>query len=122
MCRMTDREKLISLLCGYADEREWILAAGNLADCLIDKGVTAQRWTPVTERLPEKDGNYLAWIAFSGRCDVLRFAKDGREVCEYDFQYNWGNVWYDYDSEWGYVSYDVSHWMPLPEPPGEGTK
>ena len=117
---MTDREKLIKLIQTSPADIMGNHGIGNMADHLIANGVTVQRWTPVTERLPDKDGYYLAWIAGSECCEALGFAKDGREVCAYDFRYNWENVWYDYDSEWGFVSYDVTHWMPLPEPPKEG--
>lgn len=78
-------------------------------------------WIPVTERLPEKDGDYLVFKRshFGGWCRVASFAKDGAEVDEYDLG-GCENVWYDYDSEYGYISFDsVTHWMPLPEPPKE---
>ena len=80
----------------------------------------AQKWIPVTERLPDKNGDYLAFKrnTYGGWCDVVGFAKDGREVDDYDFVNEWENVWYDYDSEYGYIVFDsVTHWMPLPEPP-----
>ena len=94
---------------------EWLKA-----DCLLQLGVTLQRWIPVTERLPEVDGKYLVfesgYIVQSMR--VLSFAKDGRKVDKYDFHREWKNVWYRYDSEWGHLTIDsVTHWMPLPDPP-----
>ena len=80
------------------------------------------KWIPVTERLPDKDGKYLAFnkgiVAGSGYCRVLGFAKDARKIDQYDFVEDWQNVWYFYDSEYGYVTTNsVTHWMPLPEPP-----
>ena len=89
-------------------------------DYLIANGVTVQKWIPVTERLPEADGDYLVfergYIVPAIR--VLSFAKDGRKVDKYDFYRGWKNVWYRYDSEWGHLTIDdVTHWMPLPEPP-----
>ena len=81
----------------------------------------ASKWIPVTERLPDADGNYLvAKKIFNNSIfqEVLRFAKDGRKVDKYDFHREWKNVWYKYDSERGYLTIDgVTHWMPLPEPP-----
>ena len=80
------------------------------------------KWIPVSERLPEKDGNYLVLKRFGKHhwCDVHTFAKDGRKVDKYDFEHEWENVWFSYDSEWGYITSDnVTHWMPLPEPTKE---
>ena len=80
----------------------------------------AVKWIPVTERLPEQDGKYLVCKNLFGDAYItaIRFAKDGRKVCKFDFQERWKNVWYEYDSETGYFSvYTVTHWMPLPEPP-----
>jgi len=78
------------------------------------------KWIPVTERLPEKDGEYLA-LAKIGKFNlpiILCFAKDGRKIDEHDFEDMWENVWYEYDCEWGFVTKDfTTHWMPLPEPP-----
>ena len=119
------REKLIELIevdlsgsDGYEPEL--------IADYLIANGITFatdNKWIPVTERLPEKDGNYLiferGYLIPSIR--VLSFAKDGRKVDKYDFKRDWKNVWYRYDSEWGHITIDdVTHWMPLPQPPKEG--
>lgn len=79
-----------------------------------------QEWIPVTERLPDKDGDYLVFKRFAGNAwsDVVSFAQDGRKVGECAFGEKWQNVWYYYDSEWGYMRTDaVTHWMPLPQPP-----
>ena len=91
-----------------------------IADYLIANGVTVQEWIPVTERLPEEDGDYLVFKRFAGNAwsDVVSFAKDGRQVSECTFVGKWQNVWYYYDSEWGYIRTNaVTHWMPLPQPP-----
>ena len=88
-----------------------------LADHLVANGVTVQKWIPVTERLPEKDGDYIVYKK-RGLYEVLGFAKDGRKIHKYDFARDWKNVWYSYDSEYGYCTTDsVTHWMELPEPP-----
>ena len=83
----------------------------------------AWKWIPVTERLPKKDGDYLVVKQLLGGrivriVRISGFAKNGKKISEYDFQYRWKNVWYDYDSEYGYfISDSVTHWMPLPEAP-----
>ena len=79
-----------------------------------------QKWIPVSERLPDKDGKYLVCRRLYGSWwrETLNFAKDARKVSKYDFHRGWKNVWYWYDSEWGHITIDdVTHWMPLPEPP-----
>lgn len=76
--------------------------------------VEVVRWTPVTERLPEENGNYIVTA-----CD---------EGCSYG-----EGIWYDtvvvvaeyYNGSWTWdengTEYDlcgiVTHWMPLPQPP-----
>ena len=80
----------------------------------------ALKWIPVTERLPQEDGNYLVFEqhAYGTATTTLRFAKDARLVDKYDFDRAFKNVWYRYDSEWGHITIDyVTHWMPLPQPP-----
>ena len=79
------------------------------------------KWIHVSERLPEKDGEYLVTVSsFCGlpqRIEVLSFATDLHKIDEYDFpEHKCG--FYDYDSEWGYLEVDdVLAWMPsLPEP------
>lgn len=115
---MTDREKLIKLLCeansksvdaelfedsSYAQQLE------IEADFLIANGVTFAKdnnvpgWIPVTERLPEEYGRYL--------CNVKAFAFPGcfyHAILQFDkYGFREGNI------------YTVAHWMPLPEPPME---
>ena len=109
------REKLIELLA----ESEY-MSFEKKADHLIANGVTVQKWIPVTERLPDKDGDYLCYKK-SGLYEVFGFAKDGRKKHKYDFFRDWKNVWFFYDSKYGYVTTDcVTHWMPLPDfPKGE---
>lgn len=79
------------------------------------------KWIPVSERLPDKDGKYLAFKQhhYGAWQDVVGFAKDGESVSKYDLE-NEKDIWYNYASEYGYYSIDsVTHWMPLPEPPEE---
>ena len=62
-------------------------------------------WIPVTERVPEENDKYLCNIksyAFPGSSylNILRYDKDG---------FHDGGIYED----------GVTHWMPLPEPPGK---
>ena len=115
---MSDREKLIELwetaekrfvdFCrgqdnckscpynkyGFKCSRAYIIAN------LISNGVTVQKWTPVSERLPtEEDANDYE--------SVLAVGRTNRCVREM--------VWY------AIARYPrvFTHWMPLPEPPKE---
>ena len=103
---MDVREKLVELLrdvqyLGGLEEK--------IADHLIANGVTVQEWISVTERLPET-GGYVVCIAkrnpFSRFMPmVARIEKNG-----------WANpITEQYISE-------VTHWMPMPDPPEEGTR
>ena len=64
------------------------------------------KWIPVTERLPEKPGNYLVYA---------NYAKGNLPFVDVDY-YSGKNFATVYTC-CGY--YRVSHWMPLPEPPEE---
>ena len=78
-------------------------------DHLIANGVTVQKWIPVTERLPEKNGTYLVLWTNKAVSDA-----------EYESTYKsfgyWIDILLDTDEEW--IAYQhITHWMPLPEPP-----
>jgi hypothetical protein len=66
------------------------------------------KWIPVSERLPDKCGNYLV---------VTKF--DGDPVHEAVYLKAKKPLWFDPVEE--YERYEVTHWMPLPEPPKEDT-
>jgi hypothetical protein len=104
------------LLC----DGEVLVSTSRVADHLIANGVTIQKWIPVSERLPEKDGKYQVYIDghINKGIHHAYFAKDARKVDKFDFRCRWKNVWYGYDNEWGHYEVDaVTHWMPIPEPP-----
>ena len=70
----------------------------EIAEYLIDNGVTVQRWIPVSERLPEYGQEVLVYTGNILKPVVMAFTF-------------WRK---DYDT-W----LRVTHWMPLPEPPKE---
>ena len=81
---------------------------------------TVQEWIPVTERLPEKSGQYIVCCddSFCSYGDGIWY-QSGVVVCaEVDVGINEGICW-----EWreNGTIYDldgiVTHWMPLPQPP-----
>ena len=73
----------------------------DVADHLIDHGVTVQEWIPVKDRLPEsgKEGVLIAlrW----GEVDI-GWCEDGQWGSEFVNEYEDG---------------EVTHWMPIPQPP-----
>lgn len=75
------------------------------------------RWIPCSERLPETDGPYLVvnkatgWIGVYNFSRVKNFPYFGPQV----------NAWWRLDDDWYPQSCNATHWMPLPEPPTEGS-
>ena len=118
---MTDREKLIELIQKAKDEcvNDYSDHTENeyIADRLLDNGVTFEtdtnvgsKWIPVTERLPEKNGEYLCRYVFGDYCEMpfyqaLHYYAAGERP---HFQH---------ELEGGSPKMKVTHWMPLPEPP-----
>ena len=116
------KEKLIDLLdevqeCGqdfddyelYGVRYPCTVRNEYIADHLIDNGVTVQKWIPVAERLPDKNGEYLC-----------RWVNKSVSDAEYESTYGsfgyWFNFWEDEYKDW--ISYEgITHWMPLPDPP-----
>ena len=77
-------------------------------------------WIPCSERLPERDGEYLVTITDVIGKPMIRmrsFAKNLKKVDPYDFVNAKGCGWYDYDSEVGHWrDTDVKAWMEFPKP------
>ena len=115
---MTDREKMIELLrdvqyLGGLEEK--------IADHLLANGVTIgkkerflftergdvipldRRWIPMTERLPEDGGTYVA-TAYDGHAKRVTFVKWQKRLKRWELT---GRMAY----------WKITHWMPLPEPP-----
>lgn len=103
--------------------------------------IRAQRWVPVTERLPETEKEVLAYCKFgiSRRGYVCNAFVIPKGTYKEESTYNWDCECFDnYDEErddyeinpgwyerihnwddYGCVKIqdEVTHWMPLPEPP-----
>ena len=113
---MDVREKLVELI---ESARYW---GGNtseeIADNLLDSGVTVQEWIPVAERLPEQPPNRVddqgrSWFTQDIDCIVY----DGKIVfaAHYSFQNKF--FWY---SDTLHPLKNITHWMEIPQPPKGG--
>ena len=117
---MSDREKLIDLII---DAKRRDPETGSftefLADNLIANGVTVQQWIPVSERLPDKKGKYLALLEYVKCTMILNFSLDFVVCDEYGFPTKEKkSCFYYYDDDWENIEVpEVTHWMPIPEPP-----
>lgn len=98
-------EELQKITTHYEEESKgWWLAACDAKEERERLKEQIPRWIPVTERLPEKIGYYLAHIA---NINQMSMATD--VVALWD-----GNHFYVSS----FVA--VTHWMPLPKPPKDG--
>lgn len=107
------KEKLIELLCnahGMAtdaslfEDASYAQMLETEADHLIANGVTIQKWIPVTERLPDRNGVFLV-------CAKHDFYKT-EKVAKATFKKH-SRGFYGQGGHWS----NVTHWMPLPEAP-----
>lgn len=99
---MDVREKLIGLI---ESARYWgSNTSGEIADNLLENGVTVQEWISVKDRLPEA-GGYVVCIA--KRNPFSRFIPMVARIEK--------NGWVNPITE-QYIS-EVTHWMPIPQPP-----
>lgn len=86
------------------DGEDWI-RVNEVRDSLLSLP-SAQRWIPVTERLPEKHDEVLVTVA--GEIVIAWLYLDGR--------------WRSNDCPETYLNDFITAWMPLPEPYREETE
>ena len=104
---MNVREKLVELI---ESARYWgSNTSEEIADNLLDSGVTVQEWISVKYRLPEKDGQYLIFTTkyFSpDHIDEIDHI-DGIEIS-------------GYSKRFGFLSKNglyAKYWCEMPQPP-----
>ena len=108
---MAVREKLVELI---ESARYWGSGTSEeIADHLIDNGVTVQEWISVKDRLP--DNKEHDWV-------LAQVVEDNGymhipKVMEYrQLRNDWFEETYGWLSEHNGL-FSVTHWMPLPNPP-----
>lgn len=74
----------------------------------------AQEWIPVSERLPEKPGQYLCNVPMDENDTMIEVLTYGKPLLPMNCGSGVG--WYYTDSEGDYYWDKITAWMPLPEP------
>lgn len=113
------------LIDADALKKEWSMGLGSCDDCpqntrrcqydvdfsrmdicqMIDEAPTVGSWISVEDRLPEENLEYLVYAT----------DEDGERFVTTDHWNKYVRQWYLFDNG---SSTTVTHWMPLPEPPG----
>ena len=102
------REKLVELI---ESARYWgSNTSEEIAENLLDSGVTVQEWISVEDRLPEND---VMVIGFTP-CDGFMFVGYYHEEPKYDWK-AWMIITAMRSTK--VMKKKVTHWLPLPQPP-----
>lgn len=105
------REKLVELI---ESARYWgSNTSEEIADNLLDSGVTVQEWIPASET-PKKITNKVIVLCKNGYMGYGHYEDYKGERTWYNLES--GKPFTDLDLE-DCESYEVTHWMPLPHPP-----
>lgn len=105
----------------YDDGDYWAVSIAQIQNAPTIVLHEPQRWIPVTERLPEEDGEYLVVNrTIKGKPCVYgidTFANDLYQVDKYEFSDKKGQKgWAYFHDEYGYIEdQTVVAWMPLPD-------
>ena len=98
---MDVREKLVELI---ESARYWGSGTSEeIADHLIDNGVTVQEWISVEDELPEEKVNCIVYYKHA--------------YCDNDDYWAIGICFYDGEKFQMDLLYKVTHWQYLPQPP-----
>ena len=120
---MDVREKLVELI---ESARYWgSNTSEEIAENLLDSGVTVQEWISVKDRLPEFPWHYLVCTSINywhGGCMDLnenhKYHQNGTPVGYDGSTMSVLDCYYDVTGHWNRVcDRHVTHWMPLPPPP-----
>ena len=120
---MDVREKLVELI---ESARYWgSNTSEEIADNLLENGVTVHGWISVDDRLPEFPGHYLVCTSINywhGGCMDInenhKYHQNGTPVGYDGSTMSVLDCYYDVTGHWNRVcDRHVTHWMPLPPPP-----
>ena len=108
---MDVREKLVELL-----KQIKYVSVENAANILINNGVTVQEWISVDDRLPDKNGRYLA---VKKRIAPDELGGNRTDIVIIRFFVDDGFRMPTHIPDWinEEINEEVTHWMPLPQPP-----
>ena len=83
----------------------------------LQNEVSYGEWIPVTDKLPEKSGQYLVFYHGMLKHNFIDLMWYGKPLMPNRCISRKKKYFYRSDSEWGDVIYDeVIAWMPLPDP------
>ena len=109
---MNDREKLIELLDSVHRKpmgKTYQERLGTIADCLLNNGVTFQKWYEVKLGfLPDKDGTYLIRTKSGAVCTARFYTEKTFPPTRYR------PTEYKRTAQWS-GNRKVTEWMPLPK-------
>ena len=111
---MDVREKLVELI---ESARYWgSNTSEEIADNLLDSGVTVQEWVSVNDRLPIEEAKAHEQEWCEEYCEFLVMIERG--LLPTTLYYDWEeNEWFKINTALERETYKVTHWMQLPEPP-----
>ena len=121
-----DAEMFICSMCGHFDRKtDGNIVYGN-QDCGEIVGYPYCKkftpWIPTSVRLPEVGGNYFVVVKY--KYDFEKEYSYDTDFAEFTFSDGYiDNCWNTYN-DWneGQQYLHITHWMPIPEPPMEGSK
>ena len=109
---MDVREKLAELLDIIIQPGQKTL--GDIADYLIDHGVTVQEWIAVKDRLPDTGDSYIV-------CGKMKYSHEKEWEIFTDVAYSYGDYidgFWDTFNDWDEgQEVHITHWQPIPQPP-----
>ena len=115
---VVDKDELIRAM--HYDRRQYEKGYQDGKDAAIaeykSRYIEPTRWIPVTERLPEKNGNYIVTACDEG-CSYGEGIWYSTVVVVAEY-YNGAWTWYEGSTEYDLQGI-VTHWMQLPTPPKE---
>ena len=111
---MDVREKLVELI---ESARYWgSNTSEEIADNLLDRGVTVQEWISVKDMLPNVHTNKSGYERKG--VIVLIEGMEKSEYRIYERACNSGKIVYRWKYPWGRISDEnITHWCEMPQPP-----